>query len=156
GGEEVALVSSAAAPHRTNGVDHVPCLKPIATRDLGRARLATAERPAFGEQFRSSRPMDCTIDAAAAEQRTVGGVHDGIDIERGDIGHENFEPGRAHFGGQERLCGHRRINAYCVKSCGDVNPTLPPPVRRSSAASPTAPPPPEHCLLPSKRSRTAG
>jgi len=34
--------------------------------------------------------MDGAIDAAAAEQRGVGGVDDGVNAERGDVGDDDF------------------------------------------------------------------
>ena len=49
--------------------------------------------------------MDGAVDAAAAEQRAVGGVDDGVDVERGDVGDEDVEPRRADFGGEQ---GHAK------------------------------------------------
>ncbi len=36
--------------------------------------------------------MDCTIDAAAAQQRLMGGIDDGIDGKRRDIGLLDNDP----------------------------------------------------------------
>ena len=44
---------------------------------------------------------ELAVDAAAAEQRAVRRVHDGVDVERRDVGHEDVEAGRADFGGEE-------------------------------------------------------
>ena len=37
--------------------------------------------------------MDGAIDPAAAEQRRIGGVDDGVDVERGDVGDDDGESG---------------------------------------------------------------
>ena len=54
--------------------------------------------------------MDSAVDAAAAEQRAVGRVDDGLDVERGDVGHHDLEPCRAGFGGERWL--HAWSKAY--------------------------------------------
>jgi hypothetical protein len=46
--------------------------------------------------------MDSAVHAAAAEQGTVGGIDDGIDIQRGDVGNTDFEPGRSDLGREKR------------------------------------------------------
>ncbi len=76
--------------------------QPIAARDLGRSGVAAAERPAFSEQLRPGGAMDRAVDAAAAEQRPVRRIDDGIDVKRRDVGDADFEPGGADFGDQER------------------------------------------------------
>ena len=83
-------------------MDHVPGLEAITARDLGAAGVAAAERTAFGQQFRPSRAVNGAIDAAAAEQRAVGGIHDCIDIERGDVGDDDVEDCLADLGGERR------------------------------------------------------
>ena len=44
------------------------------------------ERPALVEQLGPGGPVDGSVDPAAAEQRRVGGVDDGVDGERRDVG----------------------------------------------------------------------
>ncbi len=100
-GQQRFLVRPAAMPHRTDRVDDVLGLEPVAARDLGRAGLAAAERLAFLEQFRPGGAMDGAVDAAAAQQRAVGGVDDGADLERGDVGDHNIEPRLADFGAEQ-------------------------------------------------------
>ncbi|CAN5470202.1 hypothetical protein BH11PSE4_BH11PSE4_14190 [soil metagenome] len=39
--------------------------------------------------------MDGSVDPAAAEQRRIGGVDDGVDAQGGDIGDDNIKPRRA-------------------------------------------------------------
>jgi len=46
--------------------------------------------------------MDSAIHAAAAEQSSVGSVDDGIDIQRGDVGNTDLEPGRSDRGREKR------------------------------------------------------
>jgi hypothetical protein len=41
--------------------------------------------------------MDRTIDPATAEQRRVGGVDDGVNAKRRDIGDDDFQPRRANL-----------------------------------------------------------
>src|SRR5689334_13281605 len=45
--------------------------------------------------------MDCTIDAAAAQQRPVRRIDDGVDIERGDVGDADFDERGADGCGEE-------------------------------------------------------
>src|SRR5581483_12083980 len=74
-----------AAPHRTDGVNHVARAQAEAGRHLGVAGLAAAERAARLEQFAPGRAMDRAVHAAAAEQRRVGGVDDGVDVQRRQV-----------------------------------------------------------------------
>ena len=69
GGQQFIFALAAAAPYRTDRVDHVLGRQPIAAGDLGAAGLAAAKRAAFGEQFRPGGAMDGAVNAAAAEQR---------------------------------------------------------------------------------------
>ena len=98
GRQQLLLALAAAAPHRPDRVDHMLGRQPIAARDLGAAGLAAAERPAFGEQFRSGGAMDGAVDAAAAEQRAVRRIDDRIERKRRDVGNADFKPGGADFG----------------------------------------------------------
>ena len=81
GGEQLVLAVAAAVPDRSDGMNHMPCRQPIAAGDLGVAGLAAMKRAAFGEQLRPGGAMDRAIDAAAAEQRRVGGVDDGVNAQ---------------------------------------------------------------------------
>ena len=53
------------------------------------------EGAAFGEKLGPCCAMNCTIDAAAAEQRAIRGVDDGVNAQCGDVGNDNFQPGLA-------------------------------------------------------------
>src|SRR5262249_10790166 len=68
--------------------------------------LAAVERPAFGEQFRSCGAMNCAIDPAAAQERRVGGVDDGVKRKLGDVALDNVESRGFDRCGEKRRC-HR-------------------------------------------------
>ena len=55
------------------------------------------ERAAFGEQFGSGGAMNGAVHATAAEQRGVGGVDDGVNAKRRDVGDNDFQPCRAEL-----------------------------------------------------------
>jgi hypothetical protein len=50
------------------------------------------EGAAFGQQLRPGRAMDRAIDATPAKQRGIGGVDDGVNAKRRDIGDGDFQP----------------------------------------------------------------
>lgn len=100
--QHLILATSAAAPHRTNGVDDVLCRQPITARDFCCTGCAAAELFAFRAQRRSGRAMDRTIDAAATEQGAVRRVDDCVERKRRNVGHADFEPGGADFSSEER------------------------------------------------------
>src|SRR5437867_948953 len=67
-----------AAPDRSDGVNDESSGQTIATSDFRFAGFTAAKRAAFREQFMSSGAMNRAIDSAAAEQRRVRRVHNGI------------------------------------------------------------------------------
>ena len=93
-GKQPAFAPLAAAPHRPHGVDHIAGRQIEAGRDLGLAGGAAAERGTRVGQFGPGGAMDGAADPAARRQRLVGGVDDGVDIERGDIAFDGVDPGR--------------------------------------------------------------
>ena len=66
--QRVIFALGSASPDRTDGMNHMPCRKPIAAGDLGAAGLAAMERAALGQKLRPGRAMDRAIHAATAEQ----------------------------------------------------------------------------------------
>jgi hypothetical protein len=89
-------------------MDDVPGLEAIAAGDLGGTGVATAQGLAFGQQLRSGGTMDGAVDAAAAEQRGVGSVDDGVDVERRDVGDADLEPRRSDISGEQGRDAHAR------------------------------------------------
>jgi hypothetical protein len=112
-----ALVS--AVPDRTHGVNHMPRRQPITPGDFGIAGCAAMECAAFRQQFRPGRTMDCTVHAAAAEQRTVRGVDDGVNAQRCSIGDGDFEPRRTDLARAQAqaVAGALRVTPLSAKSC---------------------------------------
>ncbi len=79
---------AAAVPDGSDGVDHMPRRQPIALGDLGVAGLATIQHAAFDRELRPGCAMNRAVDAAAAEQRRIGGVDDGVNAQGRDVGDE--------------------------------------------------------------------
>ena len=46
--------------------------------------------------------MDRAVDAAAAEQRPIGRIHDRVERQRSDVGNADIEPCRADLSGNKR------------------------------------------------------
>ena len=86
------LPGGAAPPHRAHRVDDEARRQIVAAGEPRLARRAAAEPVAFGKQSRPGGAMDGTVDAAAAEQRAVGGVDDGVNGKLGDVAHRQFNP----------------------------------------------------------------
>jgi hypothetical protein len=59
-------------------MNNMPRRKLVALGDLGIAGFAATKRAAFGKQPKSGGAMDRAIDPAAAQQRSVRGVDDGV------------------------------------------------------------------------------
>src|SRR5215831_5078878 len=72
-------------------MDHMTGLQPVTPGDLGAAGVAAAERFAFRQQLWPRRAMNGAIHTTAAEQAAIGGIHNGVDIKRGDVGDNNVE-----------------------------------------------------------------
>jgi hypothetical protein len=92
GGEQCLFAQVAAAPDRSDRMDDVPGLEAVAAGDLGGAGVAAAQGLALGQQLRAGGAVDGAIDAAAAEQRAVRCIHDGVDVECRDVGDADLEP----------------------------------------------------------------
>src|SRR5438045_8902709 len=72
--ELLLLPLVAAAPDRSDCMQHVPSWEFAGAGRLDVARSAAEELPALREDRGAARPVDRTVDAAAAEQRRVRGV----------------------------------------------------------------------------------
>jgi hypothetical protein len=87
--EQAILVVCASAPDRTNGVDHIAGGQAEARCDLRLPGLAPAKPGAGRAELRPRGAMDGAIDPATAKQGFVGGIHDGINVEGGDVAFDN-------------------------------------------------------------------
>ena len=50
--------------------------------------------------------MNRAVDTTTTEQRAIGGIHNGIDVERRNIRNDNLELGVADSGGEQ---GHKKL-----------------------------------------------
>ena len=85
GGEQVSLPVPAVPPHRADGVDDVPAGQPVTTGDLCASRFTASQRPALLQEPRAGGAVNTPVDAAPAQQRRVGGVHDGVHLHLRDV-----------------------------------------------------------------------
>lgn len=92
GREQLILARTAAVPDRPHRMNHMPGREPVSVGNPGVAGCTATKRAAFGEQFGTGAAMDRAIDPAAAEQRRIRGVDDGVNAQTGDIGNDNFQP----------------------------------------------------------------
>ncbi|MCI0639826.1 MAG: hypothetical protein L0Y72_16330 [Gemmataceae bacterium] len=93
----------------------------VALGDFGFAGGAAAERFALGQQFAPRRAVDGPVHAAAAQERSVGGVDDGVHSELGDVAFLKVEALGEVFGhgSSPRIVASRgrlKICAYCIMS----------------------------------------
>ena len=65
--------------------------KATGARRLRVAGVAAAQQPALRQQLGPRRAMDCTVDAAAAEQARVRGVDDGVDALLRDVAADGLD-----------------------------------------------------------------
>ena len=79
------LAIASSAPYGADGVDHPASGKVVAFRYLGVACFTASQCPAFSQQTRPGGPVNCSVHSAPAEQGVVGGVDDGVDVQRGDV-----------------------------------------------------------------------
>lgn len=127
GGERGIFAMAAAVPDRADGVDHMARRQTVAAGDLGIAGGAAAERFTFGEQFTTGCTMDRAIDAAAAEQRRIGGVDDRVDGERGDVGDDDLTGRRADLadeGAQAAALMPLSVNSFCSSPAWNISRTM--------------------------------
>jgi hypothetical protein len=67
----------------------------IASSDLCIAGFASIQAAAFLQQFRPGGTMNGAIHSPTAQQGGIRRIHDGIDIERGDVGANGLQGGHA-------------------------------------------------------------
>lgn len=125
--ERGSFTVAAAVPDRADGMNHITRGQPVTSGDLGVAGVTAAEDAAFGEQFRTGSTMDRTVDAAAAEQRCIGGVDDRIDGERGDVGDDDLTGRRADLadeGAQAAALMPLSVNNFCSSPAWNISRTM--------------------------------
>ncbi len=110
---------ASAMPHRADGMNHVPCKQPMSFGDFGIAGGAALKLATFGQKLRSCPAVDCTIHAAAAEQRCIRGVDDGVNAQARDVGDDDFEPRRADpaRGQAQAEAAAATVTPLSAKSC---------------------------------------
>ena len=72
-------------------MDHVTGGQVIAPGDPRLARRAAADLAAFVQQPRPRRPVNGPVHTAPAKKRFVRGVHDGVHLQRGDVGGDDLD-----------------------------------------------------------------
>lgn len=90
-GEKLVFAVVPAVPDRADGVDDPFRGQIITLGDFRLAGFAAVERAALFQQLRPGGAMDGAVHAAAAQERSVGGVDDGIDVLLGDVALEDCE-----------------------------------------------------------------
>ena len=75
-------------------MDDEPRGQTVAFGDPGIPRLAATEEPTFLNQFWACRPVDGSINPTSTQQRGVGGIHDGIHMQRRNVNEFCPESGR--------------------------------------------------------------
>ena len=96
------LTVISALPNGAHGMDHMLTGKIIAQGDLRIARLTSAQSEAFFIEPDASCAVNSAIHSAATQQRTIGGVYDGIDFHFSNIPMDDLE---RHIAFPRYLCG---------------------------------------------------
>ena len=111
GGKQVRLPPSPPVPHGAHRMDDVFGWKAVALRRLGLAGGTAVEGAALGQQFRAGRPVDGPVHPAAPQQGCVGGVDDGVNLQRGDVSGDKVQ---LHGKQTSNLKNGRRRGHRCV------------------------------------------
>jgi hypothetical protein len=61
------------------------CWKPVAPGDAGLSRRTASDSAAFFQKLSARSAVDGAIYTTAAQEGVVGGVDDGVNLERGNI-----------------------------------------------------------------------
>ena len=96
-GQRLIFARLSAVPDRTDGMNHMAGRQTVSTADFGFSGIAAVQQTAFRQKLRPCRAMDRAIDAAATEQRRIGGVDDGVNAQGRDVGDDDFQPRRAEL-----------------------------------------------------------
>lgn len=91
GGEEFRFAMGAAVPDGADGVDDLLAGEVVGIGNFTLSGLAAPESAAFSEQAGAGSAMDGPVHSPAAEQRTVGSIHYGIDLKLSDVAVDHFD-----------------------------------------------------------------
>src|SRR4029450_3037346 len=91
GCQPLGLALAATPPHPA----HPPGRQPVSAGGLGIAGVASAQRAALLQQVRAGGTVDGAVDTPAPQQARLGGVDDGVDLERRDVGAHCLDRRRA-------------------------------------------------------------
>ena len=80
-----------AAVNRADGMDDIIGRQTKAGRYPGFTGGAPADLAAGGQQFRTGGAVDGAVNTPAAQQRGIGGIDNGTNLQAGDIAPDNFE-----------------------------------------------------------------
>ena len=90
-GQQLRLAVLPVAPAGAGRVDDVARRQAVAAGDLRLAGSAAVEAAALVEQAGTGGHVDGPVHPAAAEQRAVGGVDDGVDVRLCDVALNDFK-----------------------------------------------------------------
>jgi len=92
GGEQFGLALLAAMPDGPDRVDDALGRQPPAGRDRRLSGRHLADSTAFGRDARPASPVDRPTHPAAWPEGFVGGVHDRVDLDSGDVALNEPQP----------------------------------------------------------------
>ena len=95
GGQCRILALPATVPDRPHRMDDVTGRQPVSFGDPGIAGGAAAEFAAFGQQFGTGGAMNRAVDTAAAQQRSVRRIDDGVALKGRNVGNDDVVTRRA-------------------------------------------------------------
>ena len=80
GNELFPFSIAAAAPHRTDGMNHILAGQAVRLCNLCFACHAAAQSPALCQQLRSCRPMDTAVHTSTAQKRFICRIDDSANL----------------------------------------------------------------------------
>src|SRR5512138_912657 len=89
--EKLRLAPVATVPDRANSVNDMPGRQPVPFGYLGVAGFTAVQLPACGQQFWFGSSVDGAIHYAATQQRTVGGIDNGVHRKFRDVSRDDFD-----------------------------------------------------------------
>jgi hypothetical protein len=89
--QRLRLALFSATPDRSDCVNNESSRQTIPARDFSFAWATTIERSTFRDQLGPRRAMNRAIHSASAKKRRVGGIHNGINVQLGDVAAEDFD-----------------------------------------------------------------